>query len=76
MIIIKGSVKGDGRIDLDDIILAHAHVLGLITLTPEQQIAADVNNDGQVSTSDLLMMHRHLLGTYTINDYEIEENSV
>ena len=38
--------------------MAHASV-GLITLTPEQEAAADVNHDGLVDAGDAILILRY-----------------
>lgn len=43
-----GDVNGDGYIDSADALLCLRASVGLITLTPEQETAADVNHDGLI----------------------------
>ena len=66
--IIKGDVNGDGRITVEDIMLAQANILGSIQLDENQLIAADANNSGSVTTLDLLVMQRHILGVEILNE--------
>lgn len=65
--IILGDVNGDGRIDNLDLKLINAHLLGFITLTGDNLIAADTNEDGEISIVDLANIQRHILGVRILN---------
>lgn len=51
---LKGDVDGDGAITLFDVKTAMHTSIGTLTLTPEQQLAANVDNseDGKITTED------------------------
>lgn len=69
---ILGDVNGDGRITLADVLLALRAAVGLVVLTPEQTVAADVApvpgaqgqvvGDGKVDLLDAVRLLRFLAG--------------
>lgn len=64
----KGDVNLDGKIEIDDVALIQAHILGTVTLSFEQQYYANINGEGGVTTQDAALLNRHLLGTAVIID--------
>lgn len=54
-----GVVNGDGYIDAADALLCLRASVGLITLTPEQEAAADVNHDGLIDAGDAILILRY-----------------
>ena len=66
--IIKGDVTGDGRINLEDIIITRRYIVGSIDIVPWQKVAVDVNNDGTVIINDLIAIRNHWNGTHIINE--------
>ena len=66
--IIKGDVTGDGRINLEDIIMTRRYIVGSIDIVPWQKVAADVNNDGTVIINDLIAIRNHWNGTHIITE--------
>ena len=54
-----GDVIGDGYIDAADALLCLRASVGLITLTPEQEAAADVNHDGLIDAGDAILILRY-----------------
>ena len=63
---ILGDVNADGEIDISDFVQMKSHLLGKITLTDNNLLAADVNGDGDVDISDFVLLKSHLLGKTTI----------
>lgn len=51
----------DGQITLRDSILVTRYALGLIDLSAEQQLIADVNGSGSVDSADAIMIARWAL---------------
>ena len=58
--ITLGDVNNDGRINVQDVTLVMKHILGLETLTIEQQEAADVNGDGVIDVQDATLLMQYL----------------
>lgn len=65
-VIIYGDVNGDGALDVVDLLMVRKNILGQLTLSGTQAIAADVNRDGTIDVVDLLMLRKHILGQLTI----------
>ena len=56
-----GDLNCDGEITSTDMIALARAVRGLITLTPEQKVVADVNNDGKVNAKDEYVLARYMV---------------
>lgn len=61
--ILMGDIDGNGSISLSDTKILNNYLLGAITLTENQGLAADVNNDGILSISDRVKLQQYLNGT-------------
>jgi hypothetical protein len=61
----KGDIDGDGEIASTDYAMLRRYLLGTVTLTDDQKIAADVDGDGVVSSIDYACFKRYLLGIIT-----------
>ena len=57
-----GDVDGDGVITLKDVELVGSHVIGEISLSPDQLYRADVNGDGRVDAIDGMMIKQYYEG--------------
>lgn len=68
---IIGDVSCDGGITADDADLVLQHIVGLITLSPVQQQAADVTGNGTVSAHDASFILRWVKGI--INEFPVEQ---
>lgn len=64
---IRADVSGDGRIDIGDLAMVKAKMLGKINLSGEYLKASDVNKDGKVDIGDLAMIKAHMLGKIKID---------
>ena len=65
IIVIKGDVNGDGKIEFSsDIIRANNIRLGIVNASAiEQILAADINNDGKIEfTKDIIKINNYRLG--------------
>lgn len=61
-VLSPGDINGDGEINVLDVSLVMQYVLGLITLSEDQKIAADVNGDGLINVLDVNLIMQHTLG--------------
>ncbi len=57
-----GDLNGDGRIDVQDVVLVMRHVLGLESLTGTSKVLADVNGDGAINVRDASLITQKSLG--------------
>jgi len=60
-----GDVSGNGYVTAYDASLALQHIVGLITLSPEQQQAADVTGNGTVTALDAALILQYTVGLIT-----------
>ena len=60
--LMPGDVTGDGKIDMQDVLLIYQCFRGRTILTSEQWQAADVNNDGAVDMQDVLLVYQYFRG--------------
>ncbi len=66
VIVINGDPSADGSIDVSDLAMVRANMLGKISFDTVLFDAADVNNDDKVDISDLAMVRAHMLGKIQI----------
>lgn len=64
--VIIGDISSDGKIDISDLAMVKAYMLGKIKLTNEYLLVADINKDGEIDISDLAMIKAHMLGKVKI----------
>ena len=57
-----GDINGYGRIDVNDVVLAMRHALGMESLDGERKVRADVNGDGAVNVQDVSLIMQKSLG--------------
>lgn len=65
-VVINGDPSGDGIVDISDLAMVKAKMLGKINFNTVNFDAADVNNDDKVDISDLARIKAHMLGKYKI----------
>ncbi|MGN0661054.1 MAG: dockerin type I domain-containing protein [Oscillospiraceae bacterium] len=53
--VMPGDLDGNGAVDIADVVLMRAGIVGNIELTEAQNKAADVNNDGNVDIADVVV---------------------
>ncbi|WP_155953878.1 two-component regulator propeller domain-containing protein, partial [Pseudomonas sp. URIL14HWK12:I7] len=61
-LILPGDVSGDGQVTVTDVVLTLRYIVGLITLSDTQKIAADFNQDGKVNITDAVLILRSIVG--------------
>ncbi|MBR0515313.1 MAG: PT domain-containing protein [Eubacterium sp.] len=66
VIIHKGDLSGDGKINALDIILVQRLIVGLDNLTDEKKLLADINGDDKVNALDIIFIQRHIVGLQEI----------
>lgn len=60
--VVHGDLNGDGRVDVQDVVLAMRHSLGLEVLGDLKSFLADVNSDGKVNVQDVSQIMQKSLG--------------
>jgi len=65
VVIVKGDVNGNGRIDTNDYILIKRAYLDIVIISEGSEVfeAADVNGNGTIDTNDYLQIKNHYRGT-------------
>ncbi len=66
VLVIKGDLNSDGRVEVSDIIKLRMHILGNIILENAEFEAADANGDGDAGVSDLIKIRSHILGNLSL----------
>lgn len=66
LLVVKGDVNGDGKVNTSDKSRLNAVLLNKTSLTAEASFAADVNGDGKVNTSDKSRLNAVLLNKTTL----------
>jgi alpha-amylase len=71
--VYMGDVDGDSQITLVDTLMVQKAILGGITLSKTQLLAADVDSSKAISVSDVIILMRHQVGyenTYGVATYK------
>jgi len=66
-----GDINGDGLVDISDVVLLKAYLLGDIAFDSRQMLFADVYSDGRIDASDLLALMQYIAGGYGIDELPI-----
>jgi hypothetical protein len=75
--VIHGDLNGDGRVDVQDVVKAMRHSLGLEALDDLQSFLADVNSDGKVNVQDVSLVMQKSLGLIeAFSDLPLPENNL
>ncbi|MBR4435472.1 MAG: choice-of-anchor J domain-containing protein [Clostridia bacterium] len=61
-----GDMDGNGKIEINDVIVLGRAVLGIWLLNEEQNLRADVSGDGAVDIRDVILVLRYAIGEITI----------
>ena len=64
-----GDINGDGKINIEDIILCELAILyGINILNSDEILRADINKDAKINISDLIKIRNHILGTNILGE--------
>ena len=64
LLIVKGDVTGDGRINVGDTVKVYSHVKGTALLTDAKALfTADVTGDGRINVGDTVKVYSHVKAT-------------
>jgi hypothetical protein len=58
----KGDINGDGDINIIDVLMIYRYIYGIIELTPEQLLRADMDEDGDVDLDDAHILRDIVFG--------------
>lgn len=62
ILVVKGDLNGDGKINLMDLSTERKYFLSIIEIDEVQELAADMNVDEEVSLEDISIMRKTMLG--------------
>ena len=65
IVIIKGDITGDGKINSGDLLQMKKYLLEEVSLTDSYKQAGIIESNGEIKSLDLLRMRQYLLGEYT-----------
>lgn len=66
---VQGDITSDGKLDISDLVLLRAAIIGNKELEADEAKAADVNGDGELSIMDVVLMRSLIVnGDNTIPD--------
>lgn len=75
VIIIRGDISGDGKVDTKDYLFAKRAFLGTYSLSAVQLKAACLEGTPLPTSKDYLMIKRHYLGTYNLHPIKEPEKT-
>lgn len=59
---VQGDISGDSNLDITDVVISRAFIVGNKDLTPEQIAAGDMNGDNLLDIIDVVMMRKAIVG--------------
>lgn len=59
---VNGDLNADNTLDITDVVMSRAHIVGNTTLTQEQIAAGDMNGDKVLDIIDVVMMRKAIVG--------------
>ncbi|MCR5541992.1 MAG: dockerin [Ruminococcus sp.] len=57
-----GDISGDGKIDVNDIVIVAAHIKGKKIIDANDIVYADINRDGKINVTDIILIAAHIKG--------------
>lgn len=66
ILVIKGDVNGDGKIQATDYVKIRNHIMSKSQLTGASLEAADINQDGKIQATDYVKVRNHIMNKGTI----------
>lgn len=67
IIVVKGDVNGDGKIQATDYVKIRNHIMGKTQLSNASLQAADINQDSKIQATDYVKVRNHIMGKSIIN---------
>lgn len=67
ILVLKGDVNGDGKIQATDYVKIRNHIMSKAQLTGASLQAADIDQDEKVQATDYVKVRNHIMGKSTIN---------
>ena len=58
---ILGDVNGNNMLDPSDYVLIKNHIMGVKSLTADQQVVADYNQNGRIDPSDYVLIKKEIM---------------
>ena len=65
IVVVKGDLTGDGKINSGDLLQMRKHLLEEVILTGAYKQAGIIESNGNIKSLDLLRLRQYLLGEYT-----------
>lgn len=59
---LLGDLTGDQEITIADVVKLNRYVIGKVTLTATEKVAADVTKDGDITIADVVKLNRYVIG--------------
>lgn len=63
VLVVKGDVSGDARINMGDVSKLYAHIKGTNILTGDALFMADISGDRRINMGDVSKLYAHIKGT-------------
>lgn len=63
LLVVKGDVSGDGRVNMGDVSKLYAHIKGTNMLTGVTLFMADISDDGRINMGDVSKLYAHIKET-------------
>ena len=67
IVVVKGDINGDGKIQATDYVKIRNHIMSKTKLIDASLQAADINQDGKIQATDYVKVRNHIMGKSTIN---------
>lgn len=68
----SGDVNFDQKIDIVDVALVRAHIVGELTLLGDSVLLADINLDGNIDIVDVAIIRKAIVDSIDLGDYTLD----